>query len=801
MTRSRPKIEANRKRAACRFLVRSSSLAVGLGIALWPGWVAAQDGFIGTGVVTSGSATFGNTSVTVQTAETIIDWTTGQSGPAASFDFLPEGNSFQFFGGPNAPVFTVLNRINSNFGTPVIQLNGNISSAAFTGPGGNIWFYAPGGILTGDKASFNVGSLLLTSNAIDVTGGLFGSNGEIRLRGAANSTSAIRITNGTSIQTTMANSYVAIVAPRIEQGGNIFADGSTALVAAEQVDLTFNAGLFDVNVLVGTNDPNGIVHTGDTGGPGSLDLGDVQRVTMVAVPKNNALTMLLSGNIGYQPASSADQDGSAVNLSAGYSLAGDTVGAQGGTAEAGITITDAFFGSAVGQRYGQPSIASGPITIARDTLGKTEFAGYVRLHSDTAISLTAETGETIQFDNAAVLEAGKGLTGGTISLLATGDPDPDFGSGVITAAANLDLYTDTSFDVPIATGTGAVGRGGTISLIADQGIIAADQSITASARGEGQDSDAIGGLGQGGSVTLRATRDGAFYVPNVNLSANGYGGDAPDGTGGAGRGGSVSVTENGGALNFDSLDIDVSAGGAYGLFAGDGFGGTVRIDISGAFQSWNSLYVEAGVYGGYPSDRNAGYGGSAIGNADAIHLDISGNGALETDYIQLRADAVLQSATGPTGVATAGQIAVTVDNGGSLVNLVAFDATASAYFSGEGFQLGDYSAAMQGGGISLAARNDAQVRIGSLYFRAYADATPALVTGGVATGGTVSLSAESGARIVLDGESGARNGRSTPPHLPPTAPYPAMRSAVRSISSPATARSTCRATSWRMRAR
>ena len=39
----------------------------------------------------------------------------------------------------------------------------------------------------------------------------------------------------------------------------------------------------------------------------------------VAVPKNDALTMLLSGSIGYTPAASASNDGSSIVLSAGFS--------------------------------------------------------------------------------------------------------------------------------------------------------------------------------------------------------------------------------------------------------------------------------------------------------------------------------------------------------------------------------------------------------------------------------------------------------------------------------------------------
>src|SRR3546814_13796617 len=106
---------------------------------------------------------------------------------------------------------------------------------------GNIWFYNAGGRLIGDGATFNVGSLLLTTNAIDTTGGLFGPGGAIRFRGAASTPTTaptIEIASNAAINATIPGnpgaSYVAVVAPRIVQRGIVTADGATAYVAAEQ---------------------------------------------------------------------------------------------------------------------------------------------------------------------------------------------------------------------------------------------------------------------------------------------------------------------------------------------------------------------------------------------------------------------------------------------------------------------------------------------------------------------------------------------------------------------------------------
>ena len=86
-------------------------------------------------------------------------------------------------------------------------------------------------------------------------------------------------------------------------------------------------GLFDIAVNVGTSDPfnpdsgNGVVHTGTTGGPASSGAGDNHRIYMVAVPKNQALTMLLTGNAGFTPASTATLDNGTIVLAAGSNVA------------------------------------------------------------------------------------------------------------------------------------------------------------------------------------------------------------------------------------------------------------------------------------------------------------------------------------------------------------------------------------------------------------------------------------------------------------------------------------------------
>ena len=45
-----------------------------------------------------------------------------------------------------------------------------------------------------------------------------------------------------------------------------------------------------------------LIHTGSTGGPASTGAGDPHAIYLVAMPKNQAITAMLQGDIGFDPA-------------------------------------------------------------------------------------------------------------------------------------------------------------------------------------------------------------------------------------------------------------------------------------------------------------------------------------------------------------------------------------------------------------------------------------------------------------------------------------------------------------------
>ncbi|WP_373489605.1 hypothetical protein, partial [Parasphingorhabdus sp.] len=167
--------------------------------------------------------------LTVTGSETFINWSPLDTANGDQLiNILPGGTSLTFVGPDSG--YTVLNRILPT-GTTVsgdprgIAFGGNVTSRLGSSDGsigGNIWFYSPGGIVIGAGSTFDVGGLVLTSNDIDTTGGLFGAGGEIRFNGVADSLSSVTIENGATINAlNNGSSYVAMVAPRVVQGGTV----------------------------------------------------------------------------------------------------------------------------------------------------------------------------------------------------------------------------------------------------------------------------------------------------------------------------------------------------------------------------------------------------------------------------------------------------------------------------------------------------------------------------------------------------------------------------------------------------
>jgi filamentous hemagglutinin family protein len=741
-----------RRRPLGALLCCASVAAVALGLGA-PRQARAQ-AFQGVPTIASGDASVSTgantTDVLVNSDQVVIDWKAAATGSGA-IDFLPAGatatfqNDLYFTG----TTFTVLNRIlpvDPLTGAAVnqaIAFNGTVQSQINGVTAGNVWFYSPNGIIAGPTSVFNVGSLVLTTNPIDTTGGLYGANGEIRF-GTPVAGASIRIQPGAQINALMDNSYVAMVSPRIEQGGNVQVNGSTAYVAAEQADITINDGLFDIQIGVGADDPNGIVHTGATGGPATTAATDTQRIYMVAVPKNDALTMLLSGTIGYTPATAAADEAGAVVLSAGSDVFGGSVveGSHPGSS-AGIAISNAEFTSAL----------TGDAT---DSIAISADADAVRF--DAATSLVARNSASIDIANGGAVDAtgdltliaGHDSTGGTVTV------DADGVNGTTSAPSALSvggqLLFNTSATAPLGEGYGASATGGTIAMHAsDGGQISADTiAVNASARsGFGGVSE---GAATGGSVTITAT-NGSITANSLALTANPLGPDTANLSdsslaGGAATGGTITLSSVDGGIAFDSATLLADAYGGMGTQTrGDATGGTIAMSVTGIDNDWGDLTASASANAGA---ADAG-GVAGRGSGGHITLDVGGGATLAFSSASLFAQAQAYNDDGGGNVQRGGVIGVSAHDGGNLAIDGELRLVADAYGDKNDSQT-DTGAAMTafGGSISVDA-NGGAVTAAGLSVSSEAEADGSNGGRGSALGGDVTIAARNGGTLHLNG--------------------------------------------------
>ncbi|RVT43610.1 beta strand repeat-containing protein [Sphingobium algorifonticola] len=707
----------------------------------------AQGGFLGnvTGTVGSPGIFRGSMDIIeVNNPQTIVDWRPNDQVGTGAIDFLPDGNMVLYRNNPSAGLtnYTVLNRIQPvdvATGLPtsrVIELNGTIQSRIDGAPGGSVWFYTPGGFVVGSTGVLDIGNLVLSSNPIDTTGGLFGPGNTIRFRGAAGNAAGVTINSGAQITASAANSYVALVAPRVEQGGTVAVNGSTAYVAAEQADIRINGGLFDIAVTVGTTDTNGVVHTGTTNGPASTNnppsAPDNQRVFMVAVPKNNALTMLLSGDVGYPAAASVAQENSAVVLSAGYDIAGGLIDAPSsgaGTGTASLSLGAGTWSSPV------DAAANSAITIAG--AGLTRFAGNTTLTALGSIALTAGIGKTIEALGDLRLVAGNGAIGGAVGISATGGSIVAApGSVAVTGQLAIDASGNGNPIVPDATG-------GSIVISANAAAITTG-SLVANAAANASSDNNRSGTATGGSVTLTATNGATLGLGNVNVDASGNSlfTSVPNQIGGNAQGGVVRINATASTTTFGTVELRAQATGGTSSTgaAGRATAGDIYVDLSGGTHNWTSLFGDVTSAMGYST--NGGPLGGSLPGANGISLDVYNNARLAlAQSVSLYGDTAILGLGGsaPTP-AQASTIVARARDGGTI-------AVTSDFFARAGVQSNPFNPGSPtstsvpngfGGTIQVSAEGGT-FSAGGLSLAANAEGLGGAQSGGTMTGGTISV--------------------------------------------------------------
>ncbi len=268
-----------------------------LGIA--GGTVRAQS-INATGVVVAGAAAIsagsGTTTVMATTPRVVINWSPDDTGIGGdAINFQSAGTSVLLVNHAAAPL-TVLNRIvpkdlarTIGFSEAGIAQLVDLATGAAR-RGGTLYFYSPDGILVSAAGASDVGNLV--RSASDLT---------FDARTAAGFNAGPRAANAAQIVPNPGSSRMVEV------------DGSAVIVAADASTITIRPdGLFDIQI----DQPDS--PTGDT--PANTA---PQRAYIVAMPRNDAITMAIAGGqiagrtpLGFDVAGAAAFDGNAVVLSA-----------------------------------------------------------------------------------------------------------------------------------------------------------------------------------------------------------------------------------------------------------------------------------------------------------------------------------------------------------------------------------------------------------------------------------------------------------------------------------------------------
>ena len=641
------------------------------------GATPANAQFVGTIDTSAGIDTVNstNSNLIITGQQAVINWTANATPSGGQINFLPDGNDVTFSSGSD---FAVLNRVTPGTSGNAIYMGGNISSFAGDFTGGTVYFYSPNGIVIGQNASINVGSLGLTTLPIADDGqgnwmtGFGGPNPSVTFGQAANPNSFIRTEAAIdgSIRANGAANYVALVAPIINHSGTIRTDGGAVLVAAEAASITFSdSGLYNIQVTTGSGAAQSLTVNGGTIERNSQNIGGDRHAYLVAVPKNDLTTLLITGgaNIGFDIAGSAGVEGNTVVLSSGYM----EVNGSGLTYIDGnrgnLTIDNAAFTSDV------KTIAYGDTQVSTNN-GPTSFSGNLDITNDFTAFVGATTDD---------LTIGGDLDIHTFYLWSVfGQPTVNLwaGAGATLSTGNVELLVNTQgANSPDELSPGESVTGGTINITAnDGGHIVVNGALYGEANGTGGSTGNFGGTGgngTGGTINVKALGTGSSIAAGTTgFYAYGYGGSTSeclscDISGGVGHGGTISVQLDQGAasMTFGALNTWAIGQGGYGAGGngGDGIGGTSTLSIGGG----STLAVNGNYFsfadGGGGGAEGAGNAGDGHGGSAAL-LSTAGGGQIffrgSDAYITADAGGGAATGSGDGGDAFTGSATLNIAN-------------------------------------------------------------------------------------------------------------------------------------------
>jgi len=663
--------------------LRVSALALATAMAAQPAFAQsvpssynAPQPTVASGSVTPNYNTGGTDIYTVNSATAVLDFTPSDNAtnPGAVIDFQNAGTQAVYRSALGGPDFTVLNRIVPADVSRPIAFNGNVVSQLrdATGTvtrGGSVWFYSPGGIVIGDGSVFDIGSLLLTT--ADPTGGsgAIGSTTSFTLNSTPGAGGIVNVLSDATINATQANSYVALVAPIVFSRGRINVNGGAAFVAAESASLTFNQGLFDIAINVGSDDAGGFPL--QLRGTVSLDKSNgaatnQRGIYAVAYPKNDAITMVVApdGFYGFDIANGATIQNGAVYLQAGGNLTVNPalptrgqIQALPQAAGANISIEGSSDPAQLnGGRFTAPvaARATDTITVSNQANGLS-FARDASFFGGISASLESVGGRTI-------------AVGGDLDVFSLGLNDP--GTATLSASGGGVVNVTGAISVIAAVPTGITfsslydtSTGGTAAINVTAGGQISAGSIGVNASGFGN----AGQVAQGGNASINIANGGITTPGSVVLST------VANGTDSATTGGTTSLSVANGQFSIgQTLSANAIGNGGAALNGAAGTGGMVTLNVgAGGVLTATQASLDASGKGGNAAGAN-GSGGLGTGGAVQFTIQPTVNTPTSTTFgdLMVRADGTGGNGqTGPTsagGAGVAGTGVVSVGAGSRL---------------------------------------------------------------------------------------------------------------------------------------
>ncbi len=724
-------------------------------------------------ITTSG----GDTRVQLNQDRTIIDWKSLDVGKGEKLDF----------------VFSDKTGIVLNRTTGPATINGQLNGCVVTCSviGGNVWIYAPSGVIFGSGARVNVGSLLATTTPLTSDSAFLNGATDFTFNGGQ-AGGKVQVQAGAQLAAHAG--ALALIAPEVETqaGSSVSAKGTTLLAAAQNYRIRFDesAGggfdLLDFQVPVSALQDGSVsatplaVNGAVTGG--SVVLAAVSRPSVVnavvSVGGTAIATGATAGEGGSIVLTGSGSPGSAVDVSGVLQAAGGKIDvtAPAVSLEGRIDVSAPRGGGVVrlggGARGQDATIADADMltfapgaTIIADATSKGD-GGSVTLWSSIATdfrgAITARggpgggaggnaevSGGRLNFAGTVDLRGPLGETGtllldpGAVEIVHTATTTGDLSTGSYTGASGPPP-TDTQFtvdqiDAQLATSNVQI-IAGTISFL-DAGAYAFDYASAASAKNGNlvaftADTSFVFGAattkisaGSGIGLTFQATGD-QFTLPATLTIATTAAGDIP-----ATSAGNVTISGVGTTL-LAGIDlegtVDAGSSGAVTLSA---TGGAITQGVNGS--------VAAGTL----SAQAAG-GAVTLNSSNAVGTLalLDGEGASFTNG----PDLTVTSATGRSG-------ALTITSGGALtLSSGALGAASNVSLQGTGVEVmgaltlpsatlvtGTTGSVTFDGAVDGAFRLTTSTPTGSTVFRGAVGATTPLASlraGAVTAGGPITTS-------------------------------------------------------------